>query len=307
MDLRPKGLPFEPGSLPGLSEKLLCSHHQNNYRGAVERLNAIRAQLAGLDYGIAPGFQINGLKQEELIATNSMVLHELYFGSMGGAGAAMAPGMTLALEANFGSVEHWRTEFVAMGKALAGNSGWVLLVFRPRDGRLVHQRSAEYSQAVAGGVPILALAMDEHAHHIDFGAAAGDYVDAFMGHIHWAAVYERYQAAVHGAGDALGATQDAVARAAVVVDVRRAGVYEQSSTTLPGARWLNPATVDQWAGELPTDQAVLVYCAYGHEVGRSTALRLQAAGIQAHFLLGGIDAWARAGRPLTSKNTSFCT
>lgn len=301
MDLRPKALPFEPGTLAGLSERQLRSHHQNHYTGAVKRLNAIRAQLAGLDHGSAPGFQLNGLKHEELIATNSMLLHELYFGSMVGAGTAMAPGMALALTASFGSVERWQAEFVAMAKALAGGSGWVLLVFQPRDGTLVNQRSAEHTQAVAGGVPILALDLYEHAYHLDFGAAAGDYVDTFMGHLDWAAVYQRYQAAVHGAGDAFGATQEAAADATVVLDVRRAGVYKQSPTTLPGARWLDPVAVDQWAGELPTDAEVLVYCVYGHEVGRATALRLQAAGIRARFLLGGIDGWIKAGRPLASK------
>ncbi len=82
MDALSQQLPFDPSALRGLSEKLVRSHHQNNYRGAVKRLNAIRTQWAALDFGSAPGFQINGLKREELIATNSMLLHELYFGSL---------------------------------------------------------------------------------------------------------------------------------------------------------------------------------------------------------------------------------
>jgi hypothetical protein len=51
-----------------------------------------------------------------------MLLHELYFDSLGGAGAAMTPAMALALSASFGSPQRWRDEFVAMGKALAGIS-----------------------------------------------------------------------------------------------------------------------------------------------------------------------------------------
>ena len=108
-----------PGELDGLSERLVASHHANNYIGAVKRLNAIRARLAALDFASAPGFQLNGLKREELIATNSMLLHELYFGSLGGDGRTMVPAMALALDANFGGVDRWRSEFVAMGKALA--------------------------------------------------------------------------------------------------------------------------------------------------------------------------------------------
>src|SRR5690349_14764815 len=110
-------LPFDPTQLPGLSEKLLRSHHQNNYSGAVKRLNAIRAQLAETPFASTPGYQLNGLKREELIATNSMLLHELYFGSLGGDGQTMEPAMALALAASFGSVERWREEFIAMGKA----------------------------------------------------------------------------------------------------------------------------------------------------------------------------------------------
>ena len=200
MDLVPQPLAFSAASLQGLSERLIASHHQNNYTGAVKRLNAIRRQLDATDWPEAPGFVVNGLKREELIATNSMLLHELYFESLGGDGRTMAAGMKRALESSFASVERWRAEFVAMGKALGGGSGWVLLTFMPRDATLVNQWAADHTHAVAGGVPLLALDMYEHAYHLDFGAAAASYVDAFMGNIDWAAVSERYQRALQGAG-----------------------------------------------------------------------------------------------------------
>ena len=94
--------------------------------------------------------------------------------------------MALALAANFGSVERWREELTAMGKAQGGGSGWVLVMFQPREGSLVNQWSADHTHCVAGGVPILALDMYEHSYHLDFGAAAGAYVDAFMDNIDWA-------------------------------------------------------------------------------------------------------------------------
>jgi Fe-Mn family superoxide dismutase len=301
MDTRMHDLPFDPAGLSGLSEKLLRSHHQNNYGGAVKRLNAIRAQLAQTAFGSAPGFALNGLKREELIATNSMLLHELYFDSLGGAGEPMTPAFELALTASFGSVARWRDEFVAMGKAQGGGSGWVLLTFQPREGRLVNAWAADHTHSVAGGVPILALDMYEHAYHLDHGAAAGAYVDAFMANIHWARVYERYQHAVHAASDACAATQDDVA-GALLLDVRRAGVYAQARSVIPGARWHDPASVDAWAHELPAGRDVIVYCVYGHEVGRATALRLRAAGVNARYLSGGIDAWQAEARPLENKS-----
>lgn len=195
MEQRIQPLPIDPAKLNGLSEKLVVSHHQNNYSGAVKRLNAIRAELASLKFGSAPGFQINGLKREELIATNSMLLHELHFACLGGDGEDMPVEMASALAASFGSVEGWREEFVAMGKALGGGSGWVLLCFQARDGTLVNQWAADHTHAIAGGVPILALDMYEHAYHIDFGAQAGAWVEAFMRNISWDAVHGKYQAA----------------------------------------------------------------------------------------------------------------
>ena len=189
-----KPLPFDPKSIKGLSEKILTSHYDNNYSGAVKRLNAITTQLAELDVAKAPVFVINGLKREELIAANSMILHELYFG---GLGEESQPGSALndALARDFGSVDRWRAEFVAMGKAEGGGSGWVLLTWNPHDKRLINTWAADHTMNLAGGQPILALDMYEHAYQIDYGAKAGDYVEAFMKAIRWAnadGLYERY-------------------------------------------------------------------------------------------------------------------
>lgn len=74
---QPLPLPFDPKAIPGLSEKLLVSHHDNNYVSAVKRLGAIERELAMLDPASAPGFALNGLKREDLIAWNSMICHGL--------------------------------------------------------------------------------------------------------------------------------------------------------------------------------------------------------------------------------------
>jgi len=192
MSLEIRALPIDPASLSGLSERLIVSHHENNYSGAVKRLNAIRGKLAELDYSNETGFLINGLKREELVAYNSMVLHELYFAVLGG-DSQLPPGdLRDAIERDFGSLARWQTEFSAMGKALAGGSGWVLLVWSSRDGRLSNQWGADHCHVMAGGTPILALDMYEHAYHIDYGAKAAAYVDAFMKNILWDEVANRY-------------------------------------------------------------------------------------------------------------------
>ena len=71
-----KELACDPARIKDMSERLILSHYENNYGGAVNRLNAITAQLAALDFAKAPSFVINGLKREELIASNSMILHD---------------------------------------------------------------------------------------------------------------------------------------------------------------------------------------------------------------------------------------
>jgi len=187
-----KPLPFDPQKISGFSEKILVSHHDNNYVGAVKRLNAISDQLASLDFDKAPGFQLNGLKREELIAANSMILHEIYFA---GIGAPNQPGKMLseAIARDFGSFDRWRAEFVAMGKAEGGGSGWVLLTYNPHDKRLMNTWAADHTMTLAGGEPILVMDMYEHAYQMDYGAKAGDYVNAFMATINWSNADELYK------------------------------------------------------------------------------------------------------------------
>jgi superoxide dismutase len=102
-----------PARINGMSEKLIVSHSENNYGGAVKRLNLIE------------------------------------------------------------------------DKAFGGGSGWELLTWSARDKKLVNQWASDHCQTLAGGAPILALDMYEHSYHIDFGAKAGSYVDAFMQAIAW--------------------------------------------------------------------------------------------------------------------------
>lgn len=195
MTYQMKPLSCDPSRLAGLSERLIVSHYENNYGGAVKRLNAISAELQVLDFASAPVFVVNGLKREELIATNSMILHELYFDSLGASDLPSA--LSTALARDFGSVERWRIEFAAMGKAQGGGSGWVLLAYSGRDRRLVNQWAADHTCHLAASTPVLALDMYEHAYHIDYGAKAAAYVDAFMNNINWTGVAQRYLRVAH--------------------------------------------------------------------------------------------------------------
>jgi superoxide dismutase, Fe-Mn family len=187
-----KPLSCDPARIKGMSERLIISHYENNYGGAVKRLNLIDEQLAQLEFDKAASFLINGLKREQLIALNSMILHELFFDGLGEQSEPRAA-LLEAIVRDFGSFERWRAEFVAMGKALGGGSGWVLLSWSPRDRKLVNQWAADHCHTLAGGTPVLALDMYEHSYHMDFGAKAGSYVDCFMEVVRWQNVENRFQ------------------------------------------------------------------------------------------------------------------
>ena len=300
-----------PWLLNGLSLRLIESHYENNYGGALRRLNAITERLESLDFAKTPGYVINGLKREELVALNSTLLHELYFASLGPGDGKPTELLAQAFSRDFGSVDRWREEFVAMGKALAGGSGWVLLVYVPRDRRLINQYAGEHSQTLAGGIPILALDMYEHAYHIDFGANATAYVDTFMRNIDWAAVQGRYEDASKVdpprplvqkdfadvpavAPEEVKAMLDS-GQPVQIVDARPRHYVSRMQDIMEGAVWHDPERVQEWAGELSKSDPVVVFCVYGFHVGCKTAIALRDAGFDAKYMKGGHSAWKAIG------------
>ena len=302
-----------PWTLNSLSLKLIESHYENNYGGALRRLNDITEKLESLDFAQTPAYVINSLKREELVALSSTLLHELYFASLGGEGKP-TEAIAAALARDFQSVDRWRNEFVAMGNALAGGSGWVVLVYVPRDRRLINQYAAEHTQAVPGGIPILALDMYEHAYHMDFGANAKAYVDTFMRNVDWKAVEARYDDAVRVEpprplvqkefGDLPGVGVEEVkamldaGKAVQVIDARPRHFVSRTQDIMEGALWRDPDRVQEWAGDLSKSDPVVVFCVYGFHVGCKTAIALRDLGFDAKFMKGGHSAWRAIGGPI---------
>jgi superoxide dismutase, Fe-Mn family len=302
-----------PWLLTGLSQRLIESHYENNYGGALRRLNAIADRLAALDLATTPPYVIAGLKHQELVALNSTLLHELYFASLGGDGKPTEK-LASALADDFGSVERWRAEFVAMASALAGGSGWVVLSYVPRDRRLMNQYASDHSQAISGGIPILALDMYEHAYHLDFGANATAYIDAFMRNVDWSATETRYSVAVKVApppsleqpefADVPGVAPEEVktlidtGATVQLIDARPKHYFSRSQDMMARAIWRDPERVQDWAGELSKSDPVVVFCVYGFHVGCKTAATLRAAGFDARYMKGGNSAWKAIGGPV---------
>lgn len=190
---QPKPLPFDSSKLKGLSEKLIRSHHENNYTGAVKALNLVEQRLASLanDKDIPPYFY-GDLKRQEIVRTGSVVLHELYFANLGGNGKADG-GARKLIERWFGSFERWEAEFKLTGNSLSGGSGWVVLGFNLHTRELHNYWSPDHSVNAPFTVPLVVLDMYEHSYHMDYGAAAAKYVDAFMENVNWDEVNRRIE------------------------------------------------------------------------------------------------------------------
>ncbi len=308
-----------PWLLNGLSLKLIESHYENNYGGALRRLNVISDQLAALDHATTPPHVLNGLKRDELVSLNSTLLHELYFSTLGFGDGKPTPTMVSALTRDFGSVDRWRSEFTSMAAGLAGGSGWVLLTWIPRDERLVNQYASEHGHSVAGGIPVLALDMFEHAFHIDFGANAKAYIDTFMRNIDWKAVEGRFEDATRTLpprslvqpefGDLQGISVEAVkamidaGQPVQFIDARPKHYVSRTQDIIVGATWRDPEKVDEWKGELSKTDPVVTFCVYGFHVGCKTAIALKEAGFDAKYMVGGHAAWRAIGGPVKAFTT----
>lgn len=190
-------LPFDAAKLKGLSQRLIESHWSNNYGGSVRALNEINRRLnAALAEPDLPAFVYNDLKREHLIRTGSVVLHELYFENLAGGGSAAPATLRTRLAEAFGDFDRWETEFRRIAEGLGGGSGWVVLGFNRHLGTLENYWMADHMHAPVATHPLLVLDMYEHSYHMDFGAAAARYVDAFFENVNWEVVAERLEARV---------------------------------------------------------------------------------------------------------------
>jgi Fe-Mn family superoxide dismutase len=303
-----------PWTLNGISPRLIESHYEHNYGAALNRLNTVTRELEAIDVRSAPPQLISRLKREEIDLLNATLLHELYFASLGGDGRTLPEIISNAIIRDFGSVDRWRQEFLALAEALAGDAGWILLSYVPRDGRLINQSAADHTQGIAGGIPILALDMYEHAYHIEYGANAAAYVAAFMRNIDWVAVEARYDDAAKVTPqrrleqpefeDIPSITPEDVqamlasGQRVQIIDTRPRHYSTRAQDMVDGAVWRDPERVDEWIGTLSKASPVVTFCVYGFHIGCQSAATLRKAGFDARYMSGGHYAWKALKGPV---------
>lgn len=296
-----RGLPFKAHKIAGFSPETLERHYEEIYGGAVRRLNAVENAMAA-DPADAD------LHEQWLTTANAVILHEVYFDSIGeeGGEALSSRALREAIEASFGSIDIWQTAFSS--QAVEMKSGWLTLAWSQRFERLVAVAAVDVLP-LAGAVPILAIDMNDHAFAGDFGQDRRAYVAAFVGNIHWPRVAEPFRKAL---GAAVEAEQDrdqvSIAELKerldagddiLVLDVRHDDDRERYKSRVMETGWRDSFDVAGWAGELPKDKPVVVYCMYGFWVSQKAAQELREQGVDARSLTGGITAWRAMGFPST--------
>ncbi|MDH3309253.1 MAG: thiosulfate sulfurtransferase GlpE [Gammaproteobacteria bacterium] len=87
----------------------------------------------------------------------------------------------------------------------------------------------------------------------------------------------------------------------LVLDVRRKNDYQTDGQKIPGAAWLDPDKLAQWSTALPLDRDIVIYCVRGGSVSNTVVDQLQAKGVKARFIEGGLEAWKTTGGEVTEK------
>lgn len=183
------------GQLSGFSDKQLTQHFKL-YEGYVKKLNEIEERLNSVDKSLANySFgDYSELKRREVVAFNGTYLHQLYFENLSGTPTEAGDSLKTEIEKSFGSMEAWEKDLRA---AAASTPGWVLLTWNQVEKSLHHYIMYEHHIGFpVHQVPLMALDCWEHAFMIDYGIDKAAYLDAFIKHLNWEAVDERFAKSV---------------------------------------------------------------------------------------------------------------
>ena len=186
--------PLKHKSIPGfLSAEQIAPHHTAHYGGALQGYSAADAKLESSARGSATisGAEFGALKRDVNSKGNSVVLHELYFDGMVPQTEELGEDLRMAVEARFGTVDNWKSDFVESAKSAAG---WAMLVKHPVNGKLYNVVSDEHAEGVLWmAAPLVVIDTYEHAFYVDYKNRKAEYVEKFLDHIDWSAAGARWR------------------------------------------------------------------------------------------------------------------
>ncbi|MEH6631137.1 MAG: Fe-Mn family superoxide dismutase [Halopseudomonas aestusnigri] len=325
-----RDIPFKAHKIVGISPELLEGLYENIYGGAIRCLNDVETMIAAYSKDTPWSTNIERLKSQELQLVNEIILHEIYFDSIGEDGGEVLDDQTLesALLASFGSITKWQTIFTAMALATQNGStqskfvgnGWVVLAWSNRQRRLINIASNKASETLVDAHPILVLNINEDAYALDYGSDRKSYVDAFMNNIQWGCVAHRFTQTInhqainkrqkekspdvadgHISVKELKGLVDCGDDSYTVIDVRHDDDRKRYRFRIMETDFRDSFNVKSWTSEIPRGKLVVVYCMYGFWVSQKVAEELRAQGVNALSLSGGVTAWRAMGF-LTTEN-----
>ena len=80
-----------------------------------------------------------------------------------------------------------------------------------------------------------------------------------------------------------------------LLDVRRKNDLDSEPSLIPSAVWHDPTEANTWADELSSDKEVVIYCARGGSVSKSTMETLRTKGLTVRYVEGGLAGWKDSG------------
>ena len=180
-----------------MDEETYKWHHDVHYAGYVNKRNEIEKEFATVDRAKA---NVNyslfrELKLEETWNGNGMILHEVYWDTMGGDGKQSdSTEVSKKISEDFGSFDAWKADFIATAKS---GRGWAMLIVdKLTDGKLRNVMFDVHNQGgLVGSMPLVAVDTFEHAYYHKFGPDRGAYLNAFVDNINWKKVEEKFKKA----------------------------------------------------------------------------------------------------------------
>lgn len=172
-------LPYAEDALePHISSRTISLHYGKHHAAYVNNLNGLIADT-DLDHGTLE--QIIMAADPGALFNNAAQVwnHTFYWRSMRPDGGGDPSGkLEASLEASFGSVDEFKTRFVADAVGKFG-SGWTWLVAEGEDLAIVQTNDADLPMR-HGQTALLTIDVWEHAYYLDYQNARPTYVETFV-------------------------------------------------------------------------------------------------------------------------------
>ena len=195
-------LPYSYDALePVISARTLEFHHGKHLQAYVDNLNKF-----------IPGTRYEGMTLEQILSdpelapgpifnnAGQILNHNLYFTqfcpphSRTERESAPTGDLKAQIEAQWGSLDAFRQDFVAKGASLFG-SGWVWLQADAAGALSIGQYPGADNPAAHGLIPLLTFDVWEHAYYLDYQNRRAAHLEALWGIVDWKEVEKRYRLA----------------------------------------------------------------------------------------------------------------